>query len=109
MALVVRRFDVYLIRLNPTEGREIRKTRPCLVISPDEMNRHIETVIVAPMTTRGRSYPTRVSLRFQRKPGQIVLDQIRTVDKIRLVKRLGTIDQPTAEKVLLLLAELFAP
>ncbi|HEX5647533.1 MAG TPA: type II toxin-antitoxin system PemK/MazF family toxin [Nitrospira sp.] len=109
MAVVVRRFEVYLVRLDPTEGREIRKTRPCLVVSPDEMNRHIDTVIVAPMTTRGRPYPTRVPARFRRKTGQIVLDQLRTVDKTRLVTRLGIIDQPTADRVLLLLAELFAP
>lgn len=108
MALVVRRFDVYLVRLDPAEGREIRKTRPALVISPDEMNRHIDTVIVAPMTTKSRPYPTRVPVRFQRKTGQIVLDQIRTVDKTRLVKRLGTIDHATANHVLTLLAELFA-
>jgi mRNA interferase MazF len=109
MALVIRRFEVYLVRLDPTEGREIRKTRPCLVISPDEMNRHIDTVIVAPMTTKGRPYPTRVPIRFQRKTGQIVLDQLRTVDKVRLVKRLGTIAPNTADHVLILLAELFAP
>jgi len=109
MALVVRRFEVYLVRLDPTEGREIRKTRPCLVISPDEMNRHIDTVIVAPMTTKRRPYPTRVPVRFQRKTGQIVLDQLRTVDKTRLVKRMGTIDQATSDRVLTLLAELFAP
>ena len=109
MALVVRRFEVYLIRLDPTEGREIRKTRPCLVISPDEMNRHIDTVIVAPMTTKGRPYPTRVPVRFRRKAEQVVLDQLRTVDKTRLVKRLGAIDQLTADRVLALLAELFAP
>ncbi|MEO7859651.1 MAG: type II toxin-antitoxin system PemK/MazF family toxin, partial [Nitrospirales bacterium] len=104
-----RRFEVYLVRLDPTEGREIRKTRPCLIISPDEMNRHIDTVIVAPMTTKGRPYPTRVPVRFRRKAGQVVLDQIRTVDKTRLVKRLGAIDQLTADRVLALLAELFAP
>lgn len=107
--MVVRRFDVYLIRLDPTEGREIRKTRPCLIISPDEMNRHIDTVIVAPMTTKGRPFPTRLPVRFRRKAGQIVLDQLRTVDKTRLVKRLGTIDQTTADRTLALLAELFAP
>ncbi|MBI2180828.1 MAG: type II toxin-antitoxin system PemK/MazF family toxin [Deltaproteobacteria bacterium] len=107
--MVASRFEVYLVRLDPTEGREIRKTRPCLVISPDEMNRHIGTVIVAPMTTQGREYPTRIPVRFQRKSGQIVLDQIRTVDKIRLVKRLGKIDDATAQKVLALLNEIFAP
>ena len=109
MALVVRRFEVYLVRLDPTEGREIRKTRPCLIISPDEMNRHIDTVIVAPMTTKGRPYPTRGPVRFQMKTGQIVLDQLRTIDKVRLVKRLGMIAPNTADHVLTLLAELFAP
>lgn len=108
MAVVISRFDVYLVQLDPTRGREIQKTRPCLIISPDEMNRHIDTVIIAPMTTRGRPYPTRVPVRFKRKSGQIVLDQIRTVDRERLVKRLGKLDQSTANKVLALLAEMFA-
>jgi mRNA interferase MazF len=108
MAVVVSRFDIYLVQLDPTVGHEIRKTRPCLIISPDEMNRHINTVIVAPMTTRGRLYPTRVPVRFKRKSGQIVLDQIRTVDRTRLVKRLGKVDQGTADNVLALLAEMFA-
>ncbi|MEO6543124.1 MAG: type II toxin-antitoxin system PemK/MazF family toxin [Nitrospiraceae bacterium] len=107
--MVVARFEVFLVRLDPTEGREIRKTRPCLIISPDEMNHHIDTVIVAPMTTKGRPYPTRVPVRFKRKSGQIVLDQIRTVDKARLVKRVGKIDATTRAQVLALLAELFAP
>lgn len=109
MALVASRFDVHLVRLDPAVGREIRKIRPCLIISPDEMNRHIDTVIVAPMTTQGRPYPTRVPVRFQRKTGQIVLDHIRTVDKMRLVKRLGAISKPTADKVLATLGEMFAP
>ena len=87
----MKRFDVYLVTLDPTLGSEIRKTRPCLIVSPDEMNRHIATVIIAPMTTRGRDYPTRVPCRFQGKQGQVVLDQLRTVDKVRLVKRLGRI------------------
>ncbi|MEE9569864.1 MAG: type II toxin-antitoxin system PemK/MazF family toxin [Candidatus Binatia bacterium] len=108
MGMVASRFEVYLVRLDPTEGRELRKTRPCLIISPDEMNRHIATVIVAPMTTKGHSYPTRIPARFQRKTGEIVLDQIRTVDKNRLIKRLGKIDEATAQKVLALLAEMFA-
>jgi mRNA interferase MazF len=108
VAVVVSRFDIYLVQLDPTVGHEIRKTRPCLIISPDEMNRHINTVIVAPMTTRGRLYPTRVPVRFKRKSGQIVLDQIRTVDRTRLVKRLGKVDQGTADNVLALLAEMFA-
>ena len=109
MGVVVHRFEVHLVRLDPTEGREIRKTRPCLILSPDEMNRHIDTVIVAPMTTKQRPYPTRVPVRFRRKTGQVVLDQIRTVDRARLVKRLGTIDPSTADRVLATLAELFAP
>ncbi|WHZ14879.1 MAG: Death on curing protein, Doc toxin [Nitrospira sp.] len=103
------RFDVFLVRLDPTQGREIRKTRPCLIISPDEMNQHIDTVIIAPMTTKGRPYPTRVPLRFKGKSGQVVLDQIRTVDKSRLVKRVGKIDDMIRSQVLTLLAELFAP
>jgi mRNA interferase MazF len=107
--MVVSRFEVYLVRLDPTESREIRKTRPCLIISPDEMNRHIGTVIIAPMSTKGRAYPTRVAVRFHRKGGQIVLDQIRTVDKTRLVRRLGKIDEVTAQKVLAILGEMFAP
>ena len=106
--MVVKRFDVYLINLDPTIGHEIKKTRPCLVVSPDEMNRHIATVIVAPMTTRVRSYPSRVKCRFQGKNGHIVLDQLRTVDKARLVKRLGRIDGSTQNKVLSVLAEIFA-
>ncbi len=109
MGVVASRFDVYLIRLDPTEGREIRKTRPFVVVSPDEMNRHIGTVIVAPMTSKGRPYPTRVGVRFRRRAGQIVLDQIRTVDTSRLVKRLGRIDETTARNVLALLSEMSAP
>lgn len=105
---VVKRFDVHLVQLDPTLGSEIRKTRPCLVISPDEMNRHIRTVIVAPMTTRGPSYPTRVPCRFQRKSGHVVLDRIRTVDRARLVKRLGRVDERTRKAVLSVLAEMFA-
>ncbi|OGI42681.1 MAG: transcriptional regulator [Candidatus Muproteobacteria bacterium RBG_16_64_11] len=108
MALVAQRFDIFLIALDPTRGREIRKTRPCVVISPDEMNRHIGTVIVAPMTTQGQDYPTRVPVTFRRKKGQIVLDQIRTVDKARLVKNLGQLDRNTANRVLSLLREMFA-
>ncbi len=106
MAVVGSRFEVYRVRLDPTEGREIRKTRPCLIISPDEMNRHIDTVIVAPMTTKGRAYPTRVSVKFQGRRGQIVLDQIRTVDKTRLLRRLGRINQAAVDKVLGILADL---
>lgn len=108
MGMVVKRFEVYLVSLDPTKGREIKKTRPCLVVSPNEMNEHISTVIVAPMTTHGRPYPTRVACTFQGKEGQIVLDQIRTVDKIRLIKRLGQIGTATQKETLALLAEMFA-
>jgi mRNA interferase MazF len=107
--MVVKRFDVYLINLDPTIGSEIQKTRPCLIVSPDEMNRFIRTVIVAPMTTKGTAYPTRVPCKFQGKEGQVVLDQIRTVDKTRLVKRLGKVDKQTPADVLSVLGEMFAP
>jgi mRNA interferase MazF len=105
----MKRFNVFLVNLDPTVGREIKKTCPGLIISPDEMNDHLSTVIIAPMTTRGRSYPSRVSCTFQGKKGQIVLDQIRTVDKIRLVKKLGRIDKNISNKVLSVLQELFLP
>ena len=104
----VRRFDVFLINLDPTVGHEIKKTRPCLVISPDEMNRYISTIIVAPLTTKGRDYPTRVKCSFKGKKGQIVLDQIRTIDKKRLVKKLGKISKRTQEEVLQILQEMFS-
>jgi len=105
----VNRFDVFLISLNPTKGREIRKTRPCVVISPNEMNHHISTVIVAPMTSKGRNYPTRVKCTFKGIQGQVVLDQIRTVDKIRFVKKLGKLSKQTQNVILKSLAEMFAP
>lgn len=104
----VKRFEVHLVNLDPTVGHEIKKSRPCLIISPDELNRHIATVIVAPMTTKGRDYPTRVACAFQGKNGQIVLDQIRTVDKARLVRRLGKISSQMQSKVLSILSELFS-
>jgi len=106
--VVALRFDVFLINLDPTLGKEIQKTRPCVVISPDEMNRHIATVIIAPMTTKSRAYPTRIPCQFQGKAGQIILDQIRTVDKTRLVKKLGQISLSEQKIVLDTLAEMFA-
>jgi mRNA interferase MazF len=108
MAMVVNRFDVYLINLDPTVGSEIQKTRPCLIISPDEINRHIRTVIVVPMTTAGEGYPTRIPCKFKRKKGQIVLDQIRTIDKTRLIKKLGSINPETQLEVISVLQRLFA-
>ena len=106
--LRIDRFDVYLVNLDPTIGSEIRKTRPALIISPDEMNYRISTVIIAPMTTAGKLYPTRIPCRFQNKEAKIILDQIRTVDKSRLVKKLGRIDDQTQTAVLRVLAEMFA-
>jgi mRNA interferase MazF len=106
--VVVRRFEVYLVNLDPTLGSEIQKTRPCLVISPNEMNELIATVIIAPMTTKGRKYPTRVDCLFEGKEGQIVLDQIRTVDKVRLVRRLGKINASTQKEVLAILMQMFS-
>ena len=104
----MKRFDVYLINLDPTVGREIKKTRPCLIISPDEMNEYLSTVIVAPMTSRLRNYPSRVTCIFQGTEGQIVLDQIRTVDKIRLIKKLGVIDDQSQYEVIQVLQEMFS-
>lgn len=105
---MVSRLDVYLVTLDPTVGSEIRKTRPAVVVSPDEMNRHIGTVIVAPMTTRGRPYPSRVRCKFRGKEGQIVLDQLRAVDKARLVRKLGRVDLRTGSSALAVLCEMFA-
>jgi mRNA interferase MazF len=105
--MVIKRFDVYLVILDPTIGSEIKKTRPCVIISPDEMNRHVATMIVAPMTTKGRSYPTRVACTFQGKDGQVVLDQIRTVDKLRLARKLGRLKVETQREVLSVLTEMF--
>lgn len=106
MGMEVRQYEVYLINLDPTIGHEIKKTRPCLVVSPDEMNRNIQTVIVAPMTTKSHDYPTRIKTIFSKKAGWIVLDQIRTVDRRRLVKRLGKISGDTAVKVKSVLKEM---
>jgi len=106
--MVASRFDVYLLNLDPTIGAEVTKTRPCAIISPDEMNKHISTVIVAPMTTKGRTYPTRVSCKFEGKNGQIALDQIQTIDKKRLIRKLGRLSKQTQESVLMVLSEMFA-
>ena len=106
--MVIKRFEVHLANLDPTVGNEIQKTRPCVIISPDEMNRHISTVIVAPMTTGGQSWPSRVECTFGGRNGRIVLDQIRTLDKTRLVRRLGVLDASTRERVLTTLADIFA-
>jgi mRNA interferase MazF len=105
---LVKRFDIYLVALDPTRGSEICETRLCLIVSPDEMNRHVSTVIVAPMTTSIRVYPTRVAIRFAGKDGEIALDRIRTVDKTRLVRRLGEAREAQAREVADRLAWLFS-
>ncbi len=102
------RGEVHLVRLDPTFGSEMRKTRPCLVVAPDELNQHLRTTLVAPMTTGGRSYPWRIPCRFHSRAGFVALDQLRTVDTERLVKRLGRLAAPTFGQVLLALQEMFA-
>jgi mRNA interferase MazF len=109
MSDTVRRGDVFLISLDPTRGEEIRKTRPCVVISPDELNAYLNTYIVAPLTTGSHQYPFRISCRFQGRAGHIVLDQIRTVDRERLVKKLGKLSSSTLSNVLAILQEMFTP
>jgi len=102
------RGDVHLVRLDPTLGREIRKTRPCVIVSPDELNSHLRTAVIAPMTTGGHVYPWRVPCRFQQRAGFVALDQLRTVDRERLVKRLGRLSQAAFEGVLEGLQEMFS-
>lgn len=108
-SLPVQRGEVYLVSLNPTRGREIQKTRPCVIVSPDELNAHLGTFIVAPLTTGGHPYPFRVPCRFAGKNGHVVLDQVRTVDRERLVKRLGALTGATQSKILGVLQSMFAP
>ena len=106
---MVKRFEIYLVNLDPTVGVEIQKRRPCLVISPDEMNRNVKTAIIAPMTTKSRNFPTRIACKFEGKNGFIVLDQIRSIDKTRLIKKLGEISEEAQVKVLEKLQEIFSP
>ena len=105
---MVKRFEVYLVNLEPTIGSEIQKTRPCVIVSPDEMNQYIRTVIIAPMTTATKNYPTRVNLTFAGKKGQIVLDQIRTIDKTRLINKIGEINSDVSQQVIDVLQEMFS-
>ena len=105
----VARFDVFVVNLDPTVGSEIRKARPCVIVSPDEMNRYVRTVVVAPLTTAGRTYPSRVPVSFADRRGQVVIDQLRTVDKARLAKRLGALRPGEAAAVLDVLRAFFAP
>jgi mRNA interferase MazF len=111
MAVVARpprRDEVWLVSLDPTQGVEMQKRRPCVVVSPDEMNRHLRTVVIAPMTTVMRPYPTRVPIRFQGKHGQVVLDQLRAVDRQRLLRKLGTVAATTAQAASAILIEMFS-
>ena len=103
-----RRFDVWLVSLDPTVGSEIAKTRPCVVVSPDVANQFLRTVLVAPLTYTQKRYPTRVDCQFQQQPGQVALDQIRAVDTVRLVKRLGQLEEATGRAVCAVLGEMFA-
>ncbi len=107
MDVVVQRFDVVLVALDPVIGFEIKHNRPCLVVSPDEMNRHLRTLIIVPMTTGGFVYPSRVPCKFKGRPGQLMLDQIRTIDKSRLIRKLGTMGESTSQIVLRHLIEMF--
>ncbi len=105
----VRRGDVFLVSLDPTRGEEIQKTRPCVIVSPDELNAHLRTFIIAPLTTGGHLYPFRVPCTFEGQSGYVVIDQIRTVDRERLVRRLGKLSPPILRRVLAILQEMFAP
>jgi mRNA interferase MazF len=108
VATPIRRGEVYLLELSHTRGREIRKARPCIIVSPDELNAHMRTFIVAPLTTGSHPYPFRIPCRFGGKDGHVVLDQLRTIDRERLVKRLGALSAPTLSKALSVLQEMFA-
>lgn len=107
MVKAVKRFEIWLVTLDPTKGSKIRKTRPCLIISPDEMNGWLRTIIAAPMTTAERSYPTRVAIRFEKKDGQIALDQLRCIDKTRLIKPLRRAPEEACQSVADTLIEMF--
>lgn len=107
MAVVINRFEVWMVNLDPAMGSEINKIRPCLVISPDEVNHNLNTVIVTALTSTRKPYPTRVNCIFDGKPGQVALDQIRSVDKVRFLRKMGVLDDPTCQQVCYLLQELF--
>ncbi|MEO7264147.1 MAG: type II toxin-antitoxin system PemK/MazF family toxin [Ferruginibacter sp.] len=105
--MVINRFEVWLINLDPSVGKEIKKARPCMVISPDETNQWLETIIIIPMTSVIHGYPTRLNCTFKNKKGQLALDQLRAVDKSRLIKKLGVMDKSTSKETCKLLNELF--
>ncbi len=103
----IRQYDLVLVNLDPTIGSEIKKTRPCLVISPNEMNKYLQTIVIAPVTSTSRDYPTRVSINQERIKGWIIIDQIRTIDKRRIVKNLGKLNNPEIAKVKDVIQETF--
>jgi len=104
----INRFDILLVSFDPSQGHEIKKTRPCVIVSPNEMNKYIKTLIVAPMTSKIRNYPTRIPVVFESKEGTIALDQIRTIDKSRIIRNLGTLDTKIANTVLETLGKMFS-
>jgi mRNA interferase MazF len=104
---MVKRFEVWNIELNPTQGSEINKMRPCLVVSPNEVNKFLNTVVIVPMTSMIKPYPTRLNCHFKGKNGQLVVDQIRCVDKTRLIEKLGTMDTKTCKEISMLIIETF--
>lgn len=106
--MVVRRFEIWLTNLDPALGSEIKKSRPCLVVSPDEANKYLDTIVILPLTSTLRSYPTRINCLFKKRKGQIAVDQVRSLDKTRLIKRMGTLDDPTSKKVCDVLTEYFS-
>ena len=103
----IRQYQIILVSLEPAIGSEIKKTRPCVVISPDEMNHHLRTVVIAPMTTSSKNYPTRVGIKHENKTGWIVLDQIRTIDKQRIIKDLGRLSKPEIMEIKAVMKETF--
>jgi len=103
----IRQYEIILVNLDPTIGSEIKKTRPCVVISPDEMNKHLRTIVIAPMTTTSKNYPTRVEIKHDNKLGWIVLDQVRTIDKQRILKNLGRLSKPEIKEVKSILKETY--
>ncbi len=108
MDMVIRRFEIWSINLDPTVGSEIHKTRPCVIVSPDEANKFLDTIVALPLTSTIRFYPTRIDCKFKNKKGQIAVDQVRSLDKARLIKKLGLVDEPTCRKVCEVIAEYFA-
>jgi len=103
----IKQYEIFLVNLEPTIGSEIKKTRPCVVISPDEMNKHLRTVVIAPMTTSSKNYPTRVEVKHENKIGWVILDQVRTIDKLRIIKNLGKLSKPEVKEVKSIIKETF--